>query len=117
MMARSGGELGVAQGAQFPAQRLSAHRDGEFLPNPLPQVDQPPPDDAMDRGQRTALNDLHQGAALFLVKGGRLARRLAVDQAVRATGAEAQNPIPDHLKPDAANPSCLCPGSTVVNLG
>lgn len=70
----------------------------------------------MDRGQRAALNHLHQGAALVLVKGSSLARRLAVDQALLATAVEAQNPIPDHLKPDATNPRCLCPGSTVVNL-
>jgi hypothetical protein len=97
MVAGPGRELGVAQGAQFPAQRLPAHRDAELLPHPLCEIDQPPPDDTMDRGHRAALNDVHHGATVCLVKDGSLARLLAIQQTVRATGVETKHPITNHL--------------------
>src|ERR1700751_5810100 len=42
VMARTRGELAIAQAPQDPAQRLLADRDAEFRIDPLRQIDQPP---------------------------------------------------------------------------
>jgi hypothetical protein len=83
----------------------------------LRQIDQPPPDDAMDRGRRAALNDVHHRSALFLVEEGSLARFLPIQQTVRAMAVEPQHPIPNHLKPNTADPRRIPARATVVNLG
>ena len=38
MMFRSGRQLAVTQGTHLPAQRLFAHRDTKFFPEPLGQI-------------------------------------------------------------------------------
>ena len=57
---------------------------------------------AQTRCARATLDDADDGLALDVVELGRLARRLAVQEAVRAALVEVQYPVPDDLKPDAA---------------
>src|ERR1700730_16136555 len=56
VMARPGGELAITQAVQLAAQRLSGDADPELLPQPLTEIDQAPAHNAMDRGDRTALD-------------------------------------------------------------
>lgn len=67
MMARPRGQLAIAEGAQFPADRLRADRDAELFPDPLRQIDQPPAYHAIHRGYRSALDDRGQRLPLHLV--------------------------------------------------
>ena len=71
----------------------------------------------MDRGRRAALNNLHHGSALFLVKDGSLTRLLALQQTVRAMDVETKHPIPNHLKSNTADPCRIPSWAPVVNLG
>jgi hypothetical protein len=73
----------------------------------LRQIDQPPADHAVHCRNRATLDDADDGLALDVVELGRLARRLAVQEAVRAALVEVQYPVPDDLKPDAADFRCL----------
>ena len=57
MMARARRDLPVAERLEFPAHRRFAQRDGEFLPDPLHQIDQPPAHHPVDRRDRPALDD------------------------------------------------------------
>ena len=68
MMARAGGELAIAHGAQFPAQGLLGDGDAEFLPDPLAQIDQPPAHHAMNRRDRAALDHLRKRCAMGVVE-------------------------------------------------
>lgn len=68
MMARSGRELGKAEGAQLPAERRFADRDAEAVPNPGDQVHEPPPHDLIDRWVRPAFDHINQRSALRVVK-------------------------------------------------
>jgi hypothetical protein len=47
MMARARRKFAIAGVAKLAAQRLLAYRDPELVPDPLRQIDQPPPHDAM----------------------------------------------------------------------
>ena len=58
----------------------------------------------MGRRDRPVLDELCKRLALRVVELGRLARCLAVNQSSRSFGIEPQHPIPDHLKPDTADP-------------
>ena len=102
-MARPGREFAVAHGAQLPAERLLGDRDAEFLEDPLRQIDQPPADNIVHCRNWAILDDAGDGLALDVVELGRLARRLAVQETVRAALVEVQYPVPDDLKPDAAD--------------
>ncbi len=102
MMTRSGGQLAVAHGAQFPAQRLLGDADPEFLPDPLAQIDQPPAHNAINRRSRTAFDRRPQRRAVCLAQLRRLARRLAGDQPVRTMGVELDHPIPNDLQCSAS---------------
>lgn len=84
MVAWSGGELAIARGAELAAQRLLADRDRKLVPDPLRQVDQPPPHDAMRRRDRSGLDDAQERMALLRAEQCLGARRLAVDQTIRA---------------------------------
>jgi len=55
--------------------------------------------------------------ALKVIKLGRLSRRFAIQEAVRTTRVEAQYPIPDNLKPNAANFGCLGACRAVIYRG
>jgi hypothetical protein len=92
MMARTGRQLAIIQGAQFAAHRLPGHGDPEFLPNPLAKIDDPPSHDAMRRRDRIARDDRRQGGALFVVQARRWSRRLAIDPALGAVRIKLQHP-------------------------
>src|SRR6516165_9089772 len=49
------------------------------------------------------------------LKLGRLTRRLAVHESVRPASVEAQHPVPDDLKPDAADLGRLGARRTVID--
>ena len=83
-MARPGRELAITQAAQDPAQRLLADRNAKLGIDPLRQIDQPPAYHPVHRRVRTALDDPLQGCALLGIQQRQLARRLAVDQPLRA---------------------------------
>ena len=58
----------------------------------------------------------HQRPALAVVELGGFTRRLAVDQAARPFRIEAQDPIADDLKPDAADPRRIRAPAAVIDL-
>jgi hypothetical protein len=70
----------------------------------------------MDRRDRPVLNQPRERLTLIAVELRRLAPRLAVNQTFRAIGIETQHPIPDHLKPDAANPRRIRTTAAIINL-
>src|SRR4051812_36614088 len=67
MMPRAGGELTIAQGTQFAAHRLFSDGDPKLLKHPLAQIDNAPPQDAMNRRDRTALDDPGQSSPMRIV--------------------------------------------------
>ncbi len=71
----------------------------------------------MGRRDGPVLDGLCERLALRVVELGRLARRLAVNQPVRSIDIETQHPIPDHLKPDTADPRRIRARPAVINLG
>src|SRR5476651_522265 len=112
MVARTGREFAVAQGAQLPAERLLGDGDAELLKYPLRQIDQPPAHHAVDSRDRAALDHPHNGLALHIIEFRGLTRRFAVQETVGTPCVKPQHPIPDDLKPDAADLrglSSLCP--------
>jgi hypothetical protein len=102
-VARTSREPGKAHGAQRPPNRCLVDRDAEFLEKPAREVLAPPAHHAMDGGDRSALHQSGQGLALLLVQLRPVARRFAVDQALRSVRVEAQHPVADHLDGDAAD--------------
>ena len=117
MVARAGGELAPAHGAQFAAQRLLGDADPELLPQPPAQVDETPPHHAVHRRDRAALERRRQRRPVGVAQPRRLARSLAVDQPLRAMGIELQHPVPDDLPRHAADPRRLGPRRSVVDGG
>ena len=115
MVARSGRELAVAHGAQLPAECLLGDRDAEFLEDPLRQIDQPPAHHAMDRRDRATLDHAGDGLTLEVIELGRFTWRLAVQESVRPASVEAQHPVPDDLKPDAADLGRLGACRTIID--
>ena len=73
MMARPGRQLAEAHRAQLPAQGLLGDRDGELVPDPLCEIDQPPADHPVSRRDRPALDNPGKRLALGLVELRRLA--------------------------------------------
>jgi hypothetical protein len=114
-VARPGGELAVAQGAQFAAQRLPRDSDTELLPQPLTEIDQPPAHDAMNGGYRTALDGCRQGCAVFGVQPGRWTRGLAINQPLRPLRIEPQHPVADDLQTDTADAGGFATTAAVVD--
>src|SRR5262249_39452692 len=92
-----------AQVRALKSERLLGDRDAEFLEDPLRQIDQPPAHHAMARRDRAALDHAGDGPPLKVIELARLTRRLAVQESVRPASVEAQHPVPDDLKPDAAD--------------
>src|SRR6185436_3531277 len=103
MMAGAGRELAIAHLAQDAAQGRLRERDLELLPDPLHQIDQPPAHDAVDGGDRPRFDHRGERAAMRGTEPGRLAGRLAVEQAGRSSGVEPDHPVPDDLQPYAAH--------------
>jgi len=68
------------------------------LPDPLHQIDQPPAHHPVDRRDRPALDDTHERLTLVIVQLGRVSRRLAADQPVRAAGVEPSTPSKADLR-------------------
>jgi len=93
-MARTRGELAIAQAAQHPAQRLFADRDAEFRIDPLRQIDQTSAHHPVHRRVRDGLDDPLQSRVLLAIQQRRVARRLTVDQPRRTRRVEGQHPIP-----------------------
>src|SRR6478672_3818673 len=79
------------------------------------QIDQPPADHAVHCRNRATLDDAGDGLALDVVELGRLPRRLAVQETVRAPLVEVQHPISDDLKPDTANHRRLSTRRAVID--
>ena len=114
-MARPGGELAIAHGAQFAAQGLLGDDNAELLPHPLAQIDQSPTHDAMGRRDRAAFDDGLQRAAMHIGQSRRLARWLAVNQAIRALRIELHHPVPNDLQGYATDLGGLRPRRTLVD--
>ena len=82
-MAGASRKLAIAHLAQHAAQRLLGDDDAEFLENPLPEIDDPPAHDPMNRRDRPALDERRERRAMRLIEPPLPPRRLALDQAVR----------------------------------
>ena len=115
MVAGARREFAVAHGAQLPAERLLGDSDAELLKDPLRQIDQPPAHNAVDRRERTILNDLRDNLALGVIELGGLTRRLAVQETNWPARVEPQYPVPDDLKPNATNLRRLGAHCTVID--
>src|SRR5262249_35876270 len=89
--------------------------DAEFLEDPLRQIDQPPAHHSMHCWDRTTLDHAGDSLALSIVELGWVARRLAIQQTIRATRVEAQNPIPDDLKSNTADFGRLSALGAIIN--
>ncbi len=98
-MARSRGEIAIAHGAQFLAQRRHGDREAELLEYPLREIDQPPAHDTVDRRDRTALNQPGERRRKRVVQNCLLTRRLPIDKSIRAVCVKAFHPIPNNLRP------------------
>lgn len=68
MMSWASREFAIPHGTHFAPQGLLAHRDAELFPNPLCQITQTPPNDAIEIRRRSALDGLCQGCALIFVQ-------------------------------------------------
>src|SRR3954470_12511695 len=80
-MARTGRELAIGHGPQLPAHGLLGDRDPELLPDPGDQIDETPAHHAVNRRDRARVDPGRQARAMRIGELGRLAGRLAVDQA------------------------------------
>src|SRR5271165_2844505 len=117
MMARPCRELAIAHGAQFPAQDLLGHRDAIVLENPLCEINQPPAHYPVGGWIGAVLDLLGKGAPVLVLEQGRLARCLAILEALRTLGIEAQHPITDRLQADATDARRIAARAAVKNLG
>ena len=112
---RTGRELAQTHGLQIAPQGVLVEADAERLEDPLRQVLQPPAHHSVDRWDRTLIHTLRQSLALRRVQLRPRPRRLAVEQARRTFGVEAQNPIADDLQCDPANLGRIPALASVVN--
>ena len=102
-MAGPGRELAIVHLVQDAAHGRFRDHDLELFPDPLDQIDQPPAHHAMDSRDRSRFDQLAKGTAMLVLQTGRLAGRLAVEQARRPIGVEPDHPVPDDLQPYAAH--------------
>jgi hypothetical protein len=116
MMAGAGGKLDVSQAMQLPTQGLAAHRNTEFLPRPLRKIGQSPANHPVDRWYRAALDDRRKRLSLIVIETRGRARWLSVLKAIGRVGVEPQYPVPDDLKPDAADACRVSPCATIIDL-
>ncbi len=98
-MARPRRELAKTHVPQFPAERLLGDLEAKLLEQPPREIDQPPANDAMDGGEGAVLHHLPQHLALAVVENAGGARRLAVQETIRALGVETDNPVAHDLHP------------------
>ena len=115
MVAWPRGEFSIAQRAQFAAEDLFGDRDAILVEHPLRQIDQPPAYDPMDRRGRTRLDHGDQRTPLIVVELRRMPSRLAVDQPIRSSPIEPQDPIANGLEPHAPEPSRVRARAAVIN--
>jgi hypothetical protein len=107
-------ELAVTHGAHLATQGFFTHRHSEFFPNPLSQITQTPPNDAIQIRCGPAFQGLRQRRSLFVVQQRRLARSLAVDQAVGTSIVEAHHPVAHDLNRNAAEPGCIGARAAII---
>ncbi len=117
MMAWTSREFAVAHGAQLPAERLLGDRDAELLEYPLREINQPPAHHPVDRRDRAALDHPRNRLALRVIELRGLPWRLAVQETVRPPRVEPQHPVPDDLKPNAADLRRLGARRAVIDRG
>src|SRR5437763_11493797 len=115
MIARSSSELAITQAAQLAAQCLPGDVDPKLLPKPLAEIDQAPAHDAMDGGDRTALDYCRQRCARLLGQPRLRPRRLAIDQAIRSFLVEPQHPVPNDLQTDIADPRSITATAAIID--
>ena len=114
-MARTSGQLAIAHGPQFAAERLLGDREAELLPEPLHQIDQAPAHDTMDRRDRAFIELCGQSRAMRVGELGRPAGRLAVEKALRPVRVELHHPVAHDLQRDPADPSGFGPARPVLD--
>jgi len=115
VVARPRREFSIAQRAQFAAQDLFGDRDAILVEHPLRQIDQPPAYDPMDRRGRTGLDHGDERAPLLVIEFRGMPGRLAVDQPIRSSPIEPQDPIANGLEPHAPEPSRVRARTAVIN--
>src|ERR1700720_3843415 len=116
-MARPRRELAKTHVSQFPAERLLGDLEEKLLEQPPREIDQPQRNDAMDGGDGAAPHRPPQHLALAVVENAGGARRLAVQETIRALGVETDNPVTHDLHSDAADPRRVRARPAAVNLG
>jgi hypothetical protein len=117
MMLRPRRQPAKAQRPQLAAYRVLADRQTELLLEPQGEVLPAPAHDAVDRRDRSVLDNRRQRPAMRVGEPGRGARRLAVDQTFGAARIEPQYPVAHCLQTDAADPCRVRPSATIVYLG
>ena len=115
VMAGASRKLAIAHLAQHAAECLLGDDDAEFLENPLPEIDDPPAHDPMNRRDRPALDERRERRAMRLIEPPLPPRRLALDQAVRPLRVEPHHPVANDLKRHPANLRRLGTARAVVN--
>jgi len=70
----------------------------------------------VDRRDRSSFDKRRQGLALLIIEFARLARGLAINQAIRPFPIEPKNPVADHLEADIANSGRILALAAVINL-
>jgi hypothetical protein len=116
MVTRPGRKLSIAHGPEFAAQYLLADADAIFLENPLREIDKSPAHHAMDRRNRTRLDQRRQRPLLLVFELRDLARSFSVYQTLEPSIVEPQDPIPNSLKADTADPRRFAARAAVINL-
>jgi hypothetical protein len=114
-MARTGRELAVAHGPQFPAERLVGDPDPELLEQPLAKIDDSPAYNPVDRRRRSALDDGGKRRPVRVLEPGRLSRRLAVDEARRPERVELHHPVANDLQRHPADLGRLGPCGALID--
>jgi len=115
MMARPRREFSIVQRSQFAAQDLFGDRDAILVEHPLREIDQPPAHDPMDRRRRASLDHGDERAPLLVIELRGMPGRLAVDEAIRSSEIESQDPIANGLEPHARKSSRVRARAAVIN--
>ena len=92
MMARPRREFDITQLLQFPPHGGFVERDRKFLMEPLDQIDQPPPHNAVDRRDRAPLDRLDKRPALGIIEPRPRAGSLAIQKTNGTSGVEPNHP-------------------------
>jgi hypothetical protein len=108
------GQLAVAQALQKTAKRCLTDSDTIFVINPTGQIDETPPNNAMDGGNGTTFNHPNQCLSLLGIQLGARSFRFPVQKPVRAMLIEPLNPIPNDLYGDISHLRRVHAPATVV---